>query len=77
MTHTQKSAKALYDLLDGLCGMVVERGWDGLERYYKEPYKMFVSNLALLSVLDNDLAENIEIYCLHWGIIESKNKENK
>ena len=76
MSATKKTAKALYNLLDGLCGMVVERGWDGLDRHFDKPFEMFVSNLALLSVLDSRLSDKIEDYCRQWGIIKS-NKENK
>lgn len=76
MSATKKHALALYNLLDGFCGMVSEQGWEGVDRYYNKPFDMFIKNLSLLSVLDKDLGDKLQNYCVKIGIIEL-NKENK
>ena len=69
-TEERKSrAKSLYDLLDGLVGMIVEQGWDGLERYYPNLWNAFIENMLTLKTLDAKLGNKFHKECIAYGVL--------
>ena len=72
MTNQKNTAIQLYNLLDGLVGIISEQGWEGLDRYWKNGSKTFLSNLKLLKTMDKKLGDKFEKECIDYGIISYK-----
>tara|TARA_Y100001963_G_scaffold151711_1_gene235091 strand:+ start:2416 stop:2634 length:219 start_codon:yes stop_codon:yes gene_type:complete len=66
----QQSAKQLYNLLDGIVGTISERGWDFVDRYWKDFDKSLSANMMLLKALDKELGQKFEKECIQYGILE-------
>jgi len=62
--------ESLEDVLDGLTGQVTEQGWEGLDRYYKRPFRMYSTLLSLLKLIDEDRGQKMEDMALEMGLME-------
>ena len=64
------AAKNLYNLLDAICGIVSEQGWDGIDRYTDSGYSIFVLNVELLRGLDKNVFRRFLKEAKSYGMLD-------
>ena len=72
--NNKLAAKHLYNLLDGICGMVSEQGMDSLDRYMESGYSTFIWNVNHLGKLDWKLYKKFVKEAISYGILHPSYK---
>ena len=61
--------ESLEAVLDGLTGEITEKGWEGLDRYYKHPFRMYIGLLSILEAVDKEKGKKVSELAVELGIL--------
>ena len=66
--------EALSNTIDAMIGEISERGWEGMDRYWKNPFGTFIGLLEELMKEDREAGLKMEKMASDMGIIELDEK---